>query len=406
MDDNKKYYEKYNKPAKDFLDKTVIEIREIFKNKDLFYASQNIFLGDLKKKCLVAIKNDKNINTLISAFLKFTTTELDEKNNKKITKSQLENFIKKNVNFYGFEYNNYFFSNENVFRFLNKYYKRGDVNFLNYNKHKISLFATNRVVKDLGIYQNISKKNNLKCTVDKGVFKKINAGSGSYGDVFTACLIDKNCKNKVAVKKLELQDKDDLEAFWNEIYLQNLISFYGISPKILVAWTCKNNKGYSAFIIMDFIQKINKKIYATEFDKIIFVLKKQKIIHADLKDDNILNTSDGPRLIDFGLSFQYENGKVLPRFDRSFGVELYEESDYFNQYGYNNTWDKLFYLAAIYDKTSEIRDEKYTKRNNANELSDFIRKNHHVLLKWNIEISDKRSDPQRLINSVVHNNHM
>lgn len=139
--------------------------------------------------------------------------------------------------------------------------------------------------------------------------KKI--GSGTYGDVYEALDIEKNCK--VALKKIKLNENEGMPgtalreiSILKKIKHANIISLYRVIHT--------DNLLTLVFELMDY--DLREYLTKNESNPIILInqlvsgiafLHKNKIVHRDLKPQNILIDRYGNlKIADFGLSRSME----------------------------------------------------------------------------------------------------
>ena len=163
-------------------------------------------------------------------------------------------------------------------------------------------------------------------------------GEGSYGIIFSAT---NNMNNKkYAVKKIIARTLDEIENFTKEFELvyncdhPNIMKIYGISLRILDSTT------YSLYVSMEMAKsdwdkeikrRLQKRKKYTEIeliniikelsDALLYIQKKFKLSHRDIKPQNILVFEDGMyKLADFG---EAKEVKISKRLNTLRGTELY-----------------------------------------------------------------------------------
>ena len=216
-------------------------------------------------------------------------------------------------------------------------------------KEKIKLYnflATNQITGiDDHLMNNINKKMNnilskLKIpliNVDDYTFNR-KLGEGSYGIIYS--VVNNNDNKKYAIKKIIARSFNELESFTKEFELvfncdhPNIMKIYGISIRILDSTT------YSLYVLMemaksDWDKEIKKRLQTrkkyTEIELIniireladacLFLQKKLKISHRDIKPQNILVFENGEyKLADFG---EAKEVKISKKLNTLRGTELY-----------------------------------------------------------------------------------
>ena len=163
-------------------------------------------------------------------------------------------------------------------------------------------------------------------------------GEGSYGIIFS--VTNNKDKKKYAIKKIIARSLNELDSFSKEFELvyncdhPNIMKIYGISIRILDSTT------YALYVLMEIAQydwdkeikihlKKRKKYNESELVKIIreladallYMEKKLKISHRDIKPQNILVFENGVyKLADFG---EAKEVKISKRINTLRGTELY-----------------------------------------------------------------------------------
>ena len=163
-------------------------------------------------------------------------------------------------------------------------------------------------------------------------------GEGSYGIIFS--VTNNKDKKKYAIKKIIARSLNEIDSFSKEFELvyncdhPNIMKIYGISIRILDSTT------YALYVLMEIAQydwdkeikihlKKRKKYNESELVKIIreladallYMEKKLKISHRDIKPQNILVFENGVyKLADFG---EAKEVKISKRINTLRGTELY-----------------------------------------------------------------------------------
>ena len=271
----------------------------------------------------------------------------------------LKKFLTKIKLYLNFNLNmTYYFSNKKVCEYMNYFFPYPSRVSLSLSKEeKLNFFSTNKKIKSIPEYT---------------ILRSLKGGANSnitYGKLGSKGVI---------IKRVYSENE---QAFWNEVYLQVLASFYEISPVVIAAWSTENQN----FIIMDYIQKKSKKIDEIQLDYVWSVLDQLKIIHMDFRPENLIQTQNKLYILDFGLSMKFdEKGTILEKFSN-----LGPYKDLYNPplvgKKYFKYWDNLFFSGynflvykIIYNPTN------FENEDNILALFDFIKANRHVYQKFGI----------------------
>lgn len=186
------------------------------------------------------------------------------------------------------------------------------------------------VAPEIQSKMNVSNSNS-KC--EKNVIKKKLLGEGHYGKVYIGCLKE-TCQY---VLKYQTIHKDIRElTFWNEVSSHVYVNEHApkVTPKIYAAWECKQNGfrfGVSLLEKMDgsledLLDEDDAIVSSTDLYKQIqehlTALRKIKVLHNDLKIDNILYNKKGDKYLfkfaDWGLSviFNQKDSSQYPRYTK------------------------------------------------------------------------------------------
>ena len=178
------------------------------------------------------------------------------------------------------------------------------MNFVNYPDEVVptpSLPNNLRTIKDGLDIEKIDPKSFLSEIV------KIGAGATSI--VFTALMAPKN--ERVAIKAIDLQ-KNERDVIKNEIAVQKMVRHENI---VQIYRVCENN-GW-LYIIMEYVHGgtltdilttcvMNEKsiaFFVASILKALNVIHQNKLIHRDIKSDNVLVSRNGDvKLADFGYT--------------------------------------------------------------------------------------------------------
>jgi len=211
------------------------------------------------------------------------------------------------------------------------------------------VFFLNDKIKDL-FYDELIEECNKKL-----IFKK-HLGSGSYGNVDEVCVNLNGGCYVMKLQNLEDNSKEFQNIFWNEVTILKYLNGVAptMAPTIYAAWLCNINKKKYGVIIMEKLDGTltefnpNKKHEKKILDNLVHTTMKMinelnalKIVHGDLKFQNILFDSVNGHTIkigDWGLSKCFNKyGNVYPRFnvfivDKIFKEEFYAPMKKFNMY--------------------------------------------------------------------------
>lgn len=235
-------------------------------------------------------------------------------------------------------------------------------------KALFSIFDNNAKNTNLNKNNNISNKfkkfepkieGNYKCFGDYKVINQL--GSGAYGTVY---LVEKNNK-KYAIKNQFINFNDvwmtknqHLKQIKNEIDISILMGKKNIGPKIYDYYICPIDMNRtSVLIVMEWMTEgslsnwlLNNtltKAHQKQINEKLEKLHKEKIVHSDLRDDNIFVTKKGSKIEfyigDFGLSKTIE--QLLEEhksFDKSAIKHIYG-----NNFMLHHYVAKLFILCNI-----------------------------------------------------------
>lgn len=153
-----------------------------------------------------------------------------------------------------------------------------------------------------------------KC-LDHFILKDV-IGEGGYGCVYHALDTKKN--KDVALKIINLKKKDDEEQrirefFEREIYLHSQLNHKNIARFIESGKSNDGNRYFSmqllkgsnvGELIPDKGLPLKRSLkYVKSVATALAHLEKQGIVHRDIKPDNMISTTRGVKLIDFGLAF-------------------------------------------------------------------------------------------------------
>ena len=209
-------------------------------------------------------------------------------------------------------------------------------NFLQMNQ--ISGISDNLLIHINKKMNNILSKLKIPLiNIDDYTFNK-KLGEGSYGIIFSAT---NNMDNqKYAIKKIIARTINEIESFTKEFELvyncdhPNIMKIYGISIRILDSTT------YSLYVLMEMAisdwdreikSRLQKRKKYTEIeliniirdlsDALLYIQKKFKLSHRDIKPQNILVFEDGLyKLADFG---EAKEVKISKKLNTLRGTELY-----------------------------------------------------------------------------------
>lgn len=238
-------------------------------------------------------------------------------------------------------------------------------------------------IKDIEEFSNEIKKYSRykKFKNNYRIIKKI--GQGHFSDVYMVENILENNKvysAKIIDKDTILEDNKNISM---EIWEKNIFDYIKYVPNENIVKSIEyfeNSENiYFIFeylsdgILNSFDSKIIKEIFSG-----LLYLKKNGIIHRDIKAKNIIMKDGHPFIIDFGLSkIQSKNSLCY----ESYGSFRYIAPEIFENYGYNHKCDVWSFGIMLHclkygdvpfnsedeDKEkiiTKILEEKYVKRNN------------------------------------------
>ena len=238
-------------------------------------------------------------------------------------------------------------------------------------------------IKDIEEFSNEIKKysNYKKFKNNYRILEKI--GEGHFGDVYMIENLLEN--NKIYAAKIIDKDNiiEDNKNISMEIWEKNIFYYIKYVPNENIVKSIEyfENSENIYFIfeylpdgtLNSFDSKIIKEIYNG-----LLYLKKNGIIHRDIKAKNIIMKNGHPYIIDFGLSkIQSKNSLCY----ESYGSLTYIAPEIFENYGYNHKCDVWSFGIMLHclkygdvpfnseDDDREkivykILEEKYEKRNN------------------------------------------
>ena len=238
-------------------------------------------------------------------------------------------------------------------------------------------------IKDIEEFSNEIKKysNYKKFKNNYRILEKI--GEGHFGDVYMVENLLEN--NKIYAAKIIDKDNiiEDNKNISMEIWEKNIFYYIKYVPNENIVKSIEyfENSENIYFIfeylpdgtLNSFDSKIIKEIYNG-----LLYLKKNGIIHRDIKAKNIIMKNGHPYIIDFGLSkIQSKNSLCY----ESYGSLTYIAPEIFQNYGYNHKCDVWSFGIMLHclkygdvpfnseDDDREkivykILEEKYEKRNN------------------------------------------
>ena len=141
-----------------------------------------------------------------------------------------------------------------------------------------------------------------KCACRKKWLIKEALGSGQYGKVYGACLVN-DCRYAVKVQKFDAYGKAEVNA-----YMHFKARKIRVGPKFHSAWVCRNK----LYIVLERMKKCNaprNKAWLNRVKHLADTLEKKGWLHADIHTGNIMCTQNNRMvLIDFGWAVQKGKG--------------------------------------------------------------------------------------------------
>ena len=263
----------------------------------------------------------------------------------------------------------------------NQLYKTSIISHTCFENLSTDIFSYN--IKDIEDFSNEIKKYS-KYKKFKDNYRILNKiGEGHFGDVYMVENISEN--NNIYAAKIIDKDNilEDNKNISMEIWEKNIFDYIKNVPnKNIVKSIEYFENSENIYFIFEYLpdgtlNSFDSKIIKEIYDGLLY-LKKNGIIHRDIKAKNIIMKNGHPFIIDFGLSKIQSKNNLC---HESYGSLVYMAPEIFGNYGYNHKCDIWSFGIMLHclkygevpfnseddDReiiVEKILEEKYEKRNN------------------------------------------